>query len=103
MPVLVRFSPLMREQSLELKRFLFRSLYRHPQVMEMTGNAKRIVRDLFAIYVHSPAEMKPAFAWKAQQGDDTVRAVTVADFIAGMTDRFAIREHERLSGERLMA
>ena len=103
LPVLVRFSPLMREQSLELKRFLFRSLYRHPQVMEMTGNAKRIVRDLFAIYVHSPAEMKPAFAWKAQQGDDTVRAVTVADFIAGMTDRFAIREHERLSGERLMA
>ena len=103
LPVLVRFSPLMREQSLELKRFLFRSLYRHPQVIEMTGNAKRIVRDLFAIYVHSPAEMKPAFAWKAQQGDDTVRAVTVADFIAGMTDRFAIREHERLSGERLMA
>ena len=103
LPVLVRFSPLMREQSLALKRFLFSSLYRHPQVMEMTGNAKRIVRDLFAIYVDSPAEMKPAFAWKAQQGDDKVRAVTVADFIAGMTDRFAIREHERLSGERLMA
>jgi len=53
--------------------------------------------------VDSPAEMKPAFACKAQQGDDTVRAVTVADFIAGMTDRFAIREHQRLSGERLMA
>ena len=103
LPVLVRFSPLMREQSLALKRFLFSSLYRHPQVMEMTGNAKRIVRDLFAIYVQSPAEMKPAFASKAQQGDENVRAVTVADFIAGMTDRFAIREHERLSGERLMA
>ena len=103
LPVLVRFSPLMREQSLALKRFLFSSLYRHPQVMEMTGNAKRIVRDLFAIYVQSPAEMKPAFASKAQEGDNTVRAVTVADFIAGMTDRFAIREHERLSGERLMA
>ena len=102
LPVLVRFSPLMREQSLELKRFCSVPVP-SPQVMEMTGNAKRIVRDLFAIYVHSPAEMKPAFAWKAQQGDDTVRAVTVADFIAGMTDRFAIREHERLSGERLMA
>jgi dGTP triphosphohydrolase len=49
-----------------------------------------------------------AIAWAArgfddEQGDDAVRAVTVADFIAGMTDRFAIREHERLSGERLMA
>lgn len=103
LPVLVRFSPLMREQSLELKRFLFRALYRHPQVMEMAGGAKQIVRDLFALYMSSPQEMKPAYALKAQQGDEKARAVTVSDFIAGMTDRYAIREHERLSGQRLMA
>lgn len=102
MPVLVQFSAFMREQSLELKRFLFRALYRHPQVMETTGNAKRIVRELFAIYVERPAEMKPAYAEKAQLGDAQAGAVIVADYIAGMTDRFAIREHERLSGQRLM-
>ena len=71
--------------------------------METTGSAKRIVRELFEIYADRPTEMKPAYANKAQQGDAHVRAVVVADFIAGMTDRFAIREHERLTGQRLMA
>ena len=46
--------------------------------------------------------MKPAYAEKAQLGDAQAGAVIVADYIAGMTDRFAIREHERLSGQRLM-
>jgi dGTPase len=102
LPTLVQFSAFMREQSLELKQFLFRELYRHPQVMETTGNAKKIVRDLFSMYFDTPGEMKPAYAEKAQQSDVEGRAVVVADFIAGMTDRFAIREHERLSGQRLM-
>lgn len=101
-PPLVLFSDGMRERSTALKQFLFRHLYRHPQVMETTGLAQDIVRDLFAAYVAAPQEMKAAFAQQALAGDAAVRARAVADFIAGMTDRFAAREHERLTGRRLL-
>ena len=101
-PPLVLFSDGMRERSKALKQFLFRHLYRHPQVMETTGLAQEIVRDLFAAYVAAPQEMKAAFAQQALAGDASARALAVADFIAGMTDRFAAREHERLTGRRLL-
>lgn len=101
-PPLVLFSGGMRERSTALKQFLFRHLYRHPQVMETTGLAQEIVRDLFAAYVAAPQEMKAAFAQQALAGDASMRARAVADFIAGMTDRFAAREHERLTGRRLL-
>lgn len=101
--VLVRFSEPMRQQSQELKRFLFRNLYRHPQVMQTTARAQQIVRDLFAVYMQTPAEMLGAHGAKAECGEAMDRARTVADFIAGMTDRFAAREHERLTGERLLS
>ncbi len=94
---LLRFSAGMREASTGLKQFLFRNLYRHPQVVETTGRAKQVVRELFAAYLAKPAEMPAAYA--AQ--DDLPRAI--ADYIAGMTDRFAGREHERLTGTRLLA
>ena len=97
---LVRFSADMRAQSAALKRFLFQNLYRHPQVVETTGRAQRVVQGLFAAYLERPAEMKPGFAQRALQGDAAARARAVADFIAGMTDRFALREHRRLTGER---
>jgi len=103
-PALVGFSAGMRVQSQELKRFLFRNLYRHPQVMEMTGRAQQVVRDLFAAYLAEPDEMKPRFAARAQAADTAdARARVVADFIAGMTDRYAGREHERLTGQQLLA
>ena len=102
-PALVGFSAPMRVLSQELKRFLFRNLYRHPQVMETTGRAKQVVRDLFAAYLDEPAEMKPRFAARAQAADGVAsRARVVADFIAGMTDRYAGREHERLTGQSLL-
>jgi len=102
-PALVGFSAGMRVQSQELKRFLFRNLYRHPQVMEMTGRAQQVVRDLFAAYLAEPGEMKPRFAARAQAADSAdARARVVADFIAGMTDRYAGREHERLTGQQLL-
>lgn len=94
-PPLVQFSPAMRAASTELKRFLFRQLYRHPQVMVSTRLGRRIVADLFAAYVTKPAEMPADFA------GSPLRERAVADYIAGMTDRFAIREHERLTGLRL--
>ena len=103
-PVLVGFSSDMRAQSQDLKRFLFRNLYRHPQVMETTGRAKQVVRELFAAYMEAPATMKPRFAERALQAQREVavdqQARSVADFIAGMTDRYAVREHERLTGRQ---
>ena len=91
----------MRAQSQELKRFLFQNLYRHPRVMETTRRAQEVVRDLIAAYTDSPHEMKAAFAEQASLDHGPRRARAVADFIAGMTDRFAAREHERLTGRRL--
>ncbi|MFN4264742.1 MAG: deoxyguanosinetriphosphate triphosphohydrolase [Aquabacterium sp.] len=94
-PPLVRFSPGMREASTQLKRFLFKELYRHPQVNDTTARAKQVLSELFAAYVSAPEEMQSAFA----QREDRHRAV--ADYIAGMTDRFAMREHERLTGRKV--
>ncbi|MFM8575033.1 MAG: deoxyguanosinetriphosphate triphosphohydrolase [Limnohabitans sp.] len=93
---LVRFSPAMHAQSAQLKQFLFAHLYRHPQVMHTTGQAKAVVRELFAAYLSQAQEMRAEFAAR----EDRHRAV--ADYIAGMTDRFALREHERLTGKRLL-
>lgn len=92
---LVAFSAAMRAESNELKRFLFANLYRHPQVTDTTSQAQQVVRELFAAYLDRPAELRPSFA----ERPDRERAV--ADYIAGMTDRFALREHERLTGRRL--
>ncbi len=100
-PPLVMFGDAMRARSLELKQFLFKNLYRHPQVMETTARAQEVVRDLFAMYTAAPQEMKAAFAEQASTDHGPLRARAVADFIAGMTDRFAAREHERLTGRRL--
>ncbi len=94
-PPLLRFSPEMRAASTELKRFLFRELYRHPQVNEMTAKGRQVISELFAAYVSDPQAMPPEHAGRP----DLHRAV--ADYIAGMTDRFAVREHERLTGTRV--
>ncbi|MDG5976627.1 deoxyguanosinetriphosphate triphosphohydrolase-like protein [Hydrogenophaga taeniospiralis CCUG 15921] len=92
---LVAFSVDMGARSQVLKGFLLRNLYRHPQVMETTDRARRVVTELFAFYMQQPTELPDAHA----RSEHLARAV--ADYIAGMTDRFAIREHERLSGASL--
>lgn len=97
LPPIVCFSPETRNASAELKSFLFRDLYRHPRVTETTGQAQEVVRELFERYLAQPSEMQAGFAARS----DTPRAV--ADYIAGMTDRYALREHERLTGRRLLA
>jgi dGTPase len=94
---LVRFSDGMKRRSVTLKSFLLNNLYRHPQVAQMTLQAKQVVRELFEAYLAQPSQMQAGFAARR----DTPRAV--ADYIAGMTDRFAAREHERLTGRRLLA
>jgi dGTPase len=93
---LVTFSEPMRQQSLELNRFLLANLYRHPQVMATTERAQNIVTELFTAYCNDPAQL---------QFDEKTASVSlhraVADYIAGMTDRFAAREHERLTGQKV--
>jgi dGTPase len=92
---LVGFSDAMKAESQALKSFLLRNLYRHPQVMETTERAARVVTELFSMYLERPDE------WPHAPIKDRHPARAVADYIAGMTDRFAIREHQRLSGRTL--
>jgi dGTPase len=95
-PPLVRFSQEMHLQSGALKGFLLTHLYRHPRVMQTTVGAQQMVRELFQAYLGDPSAMPADHASRS----DLPRAV--ADYIAGMTDRFAAREHERLTGQRLL-
>ena len=101
----IRFSDSMRQESTELKRFLFQNLYRHPQVMLMTGRAKQVIVDLFNAYLAEPAQMPCAHQCRASgqpsESENTMARV-VADYIAGMTDRYAAREHVRLTGQHLL-
>lgn len=93
-PALIGFTGAMREETLALKRFLFEHLYRHPQVKAMTDRAERIVTELFAAFMAAPA-LLPAHYHGLAEAD---RPRTIADYIAGMTDRYAIREHHRICG-----
>ncbi len=104
-PALVCFSAGMAAKSAALKRFLFTNLYRHQQVLTTTQTAKDVVRDLFKAYLADPAQMPLAHAVRLKgQGaatDEHSALKTervVADYIAGMTDRFAAKEHQRLYG-----
>ena len=94
---LVAFGAPMRQAGAELKRFLFGALYRHAQVRHSTERARQVVCELFAAYVQQPQQMPPEHAAQPQ------RERAVADYIAGMTDRFALREHQRLTGRVLFA
>ncbi len=98
---LVCFSPLMAAKSADLKKFLSHNLYRHPQVLEKMQHAQQVVRDLFEAYMSAPARMPQAHMDRFGGSDTPHSAETkpervVADYIAGMTDRFALKEHERL-------
>jgi dGTPase len=94
LPPLVAASATLKSQAAELKRFLFARLYRHPQVTATTDRARGVITDLFAAYMAAPSELPAEHAALA----DRPRAV--ADYIAGMTDRFAQREHHRLTGRQ---
>jgi dGTPase len=89
---LIAFSPAVRREQQELKKFLSVNLYRHHQVARMTNKARRIVHDLFQAFLDEPQLMPPQY--HAAATADSAR--TVADYIAGMTDRYAIREYRRL-------
>ena len=96
-PPLVGFSAAMREEAAQAKRFLFGALYRHPQVMQTTQRARDVVQQLFAAYVSSPYELPAEQSAAVADAPDKAPRV-VADYIAGMTDRYAGREYRRLTG-----
>ncbi|MFP4683932.1 MAG: deoxyguanosinetriphosphate triphosphohydrolase [Ectothiorhodospira sp.] len=97
---LIRFSPQIREYNLELKGFLRQHLYRHYRVRRMTAKAARVLRALFTAYMEDPALLPPEHEHKARrlaaEAGETGRGRAVADYLAGMTDRFAIDEYGRL-------
>jgi dGTPase len=96
--VLIAFSPEVAQAEAEIKAFLKHRMYRHPRVMRVMGEAEQILFDLFARYQgtpgHLPAEWLPPDG--AHHETETERARRIGNFIAGMTDRFAITEHQRL-------
>ena len=93
-PPLIRFSDPIRKDATELKRFLRENLYRHYKVNRMRVKASRIVRELFDAFMAEPVLLPPDYHDK--DGDAGRQARKIADYIAGMTDRYAIREHRRL-------
>jgi dGTPase len=90
------FSAAMAEADRAIKGFLNPRMYRHPRVMGIMTDAEGVVCDLFNRYVASPEEMPVEWAGRAATGDEATRLRAIADFIAGMTDRYALIEHERL-------
>ncbi|MBK5928738.1 deoxyguanosinetriphosphate triphosphohydrolase [Rhodobaculum claviforme] len=92
----VAFSPGMVADLAQIRDFLFHRMYRAPQVMEMRARARVVVEGLFATYVARPELLPPE--WRpAAACDATARARVVCDYVSGMTDRFAIEDHARLT------
>ncbi|MFQ1063031.1 deoxyguanosinetriphosphate triphosphohydrolase [Bordetella trematum] len=91
-PPLAAFSEPVRREADALKKFLFDNLYRHYQVLRMTTKARRIVRELFQAFLDDPRLLPPDY----RRDTDNGQARAIADYIAGMTDRYAIAEHRRL-------
>ena len=91
-PPMIRFSERIRREQTELKQFLHTNLYRHYRVSRMSSKARRIVTELFQAFLAEPGLLPPEFQERART--DKPRAI--ADYIAGMTDRYAIVEHRRL-------
>jgi dGTPase len=94
----VAFSEPMRQNDRALREFLFKHMYRHERIVRMTAEAHEVVRDLFANYMERPEHLPAQWRPRAAESDSTARARLVADYIAGMTDRFAQEEHGKLLG-----
>ena len=93
-PLLIAFSDEMGKKSRALKQFLFQNLYRHYQVNRMSSKARRIIQGLFAIFMDEPQLLAPE--QRVTGGDRYEQARKIADYIAGMTDRYAMRQYRKL-------
>jgi dGTPase len=94
-PRLVELSPPMTERNRELKAFLYDRLYTHYRVTRMTQKADRIMSALFEVYMQEPKQLPPHVTQRAAEEGESVARV-IADYIAGMTDRFALQEYKKL-------
>ena len=92
----VAFSEAMREKDKALKAFLFERMYRHYRVNRMGSKVRRVVRELFAHYLVEPNCLPDEWRAQAAGAGEAARARLVADYIAGMTDRYALEEHQKL-------
>ncbi|MFI4936531.1 MAG: deoxyguanosinetriphosphate triphosphohydrolase [Caulobacterales bacterium] len=93
---LVAFSGPMHEDLARLRAFLFERMYRHWRVNRTRSQARRILADMFALFMAEPDVLPTEWYARSQAGDEAARARVVCDYIAGMTDRFAIEEHNKL-------
>ena len=93
---IVAFSPGMAAKEKALKGFLYANLYRHGEVMRVRADADRIVRDLFAAYFADPRQMPEGWREGLDRASEAIKARDVADFLSGMTDTYAVKEHRRL-------
>lgn len=92
---LVGFSSPAAEADRLIKAFLYPRMYRHPRVISIMNDAERAVRELFAHYHAEPKEMPPEWCEELDGAEPALRARRIGDFIAGMTDRYALAEHAR--------
>jgi dGTPase len=97
---LVGFSPAMQAADGAIKGFLTPRMYRHPRVMTTMQNAQAAMRALFGHYFAHPETLPPEWASGLKGADDFAKARRIADFIAGMTDNFALQEHGRFFDSR---
>lgn len=93
---IVAFSDEMQELNLELKRFLMQKMYRHYRVNRMSSKARRVLKELFTFFINEPECLPPSWRLQCEGKGSQRTALLVADFIAGMTDRFALDEHDRI-------
>ena len=94
----VAFSPPMAEQERRLKSFMYETLYHHPQQLRTANRARAVTAELYAAYAQNPALMEPGWAARVP-AEEPARSRHIADFIAGMTDRYAIAAHAKIYGE----
>jgi dGTPase len=92
---LVRFSPAMQKADAGIKGFLYPRMYRHDRVMRVMADAERVVRDLYAHYTGKPTDLPAEWADGIDTRDAAALARRIGDFIAGMTDRYALVEHTK--------
>jgi dGTPase len=93
---LIAFPPAVAQEEEQIKAFLWQRMYRHERVMRVMDDAERIVFDLFARYRESPDDLPPEWVGGRETETEAERARRIGNFIAGMTDRYALIEHQRL-------
>jgi dGTPase len=91
----IAFSGPMAEADRAIKAFLYPRMYRHERVMRIVSEAEKVIEDLFGHYRTHPTDLPPEWSLERSQKSDTPRDRQLADFIAGMTDRYALVEHAR--------